>query len=72
MDGSYRGWTQQHMDRAVAAVLNGSSIWQAALEYGISKSSLGDRVSRCVLVDASCGPSIYLSATEESQDWSLF
>ena len=41
------------MERAVTAVLNeGSSILRAALECGVPKSSLGDRISGRVLVDA--------------------
>ena len=50
---TYRSWTQQQMERAVTAVLNeGSSILRAALECGVPKSSLGDRISGRVLVDA--------------------
>ena len=59
------GPTQQQMERAVTAVLNeGSSILRAALECGVPKSSLGDRISGRVLVDATCGPSTYLSPRE--------
>ena len=56
---TYRSWTQQQMERAVTAVLNeGSSIWRAALECGVPKSSLGDCISGRVSVDATCGPSL--------------
>ena len=65
---TYRSWTQQQMERAVTAVLNeGSSIRRAALECGVPKSSLGDRISGRVLVDATCGPSTYLSPREEAE-----
>ena len=65
---TYRSWTQQQMETEVTAVLNeGSSIRRAALECGIPKSSLGDRISGRVLVDATCGPSTYLSPREEAE-----
>ena len=52
----------------MTAVLNeGSSIRRAALECGVPKSSLGDRISGRVLVDATCGPSTYLSPREEAE-----
>ena len=52
----------------MTAVLNeGSSIRRAALECGIPKSSLGDRISGRVLVDATCGPSTYMSPREETE-----
>ena len=65
---TYRSWTQQQMETEVTAVLNeGSSIRRAALECGVPKSSLGDRISGRVLVDATCGPSTYLSPREEAE-----
>ena len=59
-------WTQQQMNSTVNSVLDeGMSIRQAALQHGVPKSSLGDKVSGCVMVDAQCGPATYLSQREE-------
>ena len=66
--GTYRIWTQQQMDRAVYEVVNeGSSIRRAALQCGVPKSSLGDRISGRVVVDATSGPSTYLSPRDEEE-----
>ena len=43
------------------------SIRRAAQEYGVPKSSLGDRLSGRVLPDAQCGPATYLSPREEEE-----
>ena len=66
--GTYRVWSQPQMDRAVNAVVcDGSSIRHAALQCGVPKSSLGDRISGRVQTDAICGPPKYLSTEEEKE-----
>ena len=56
------------MHGAIDAVLHeGMSIRRAAEQYGVPKSSLGDRLSGRVLADASCGPATYLSFAEEEE-----
>ena len=56
------------MNGAVRAVLHeGMSIRRAAEQYAVPKSSLGDRTTGKVLVDATCGPATYLSAREEEE-----
>ena len=55
------------MNSTVNSVLDeGMSIRRAALRHGIPKSSLGDKVSGRVMVDAQCGPATYLSQREET------
>ena len=66
--GTYRLWGQEQMHGAIDAVLHeGMSIRRAAEQYGVPKSSLGDRLSGRVLADASCGPATYLSFAEEEE-----
>ena len=56
------------MDKAVTAVVNeGLSIRRAALQYGVPKSSLGDRISGRVKPGAVSGPQKYLSTEEENE-----
>lgn len=66
--GTYKLWGQEQMHGAIDAVLNeGMSIRRAAEQYGVPKSSLGDRLSGHVLGGASCGPAPYLSVVEEEE-----
>lgn len=66
--GTHRLWSQEQMNGAVRAVLHeGMSIRRAAEQYAVPKSSLGDRTTGKVLVDATCGPATYLSAREEEE-----
>lgn len=56
------------MDRALKAVVSeGLSIRQAALQFNVPKSSLGDRISGRVVPGASSGPPRYLSTAEENE-----
>jgi len=43
------------------------AIRQAALRFGVPKSTLGDRISGRVLPGASCGPKGYLTPEEEEE-----
>ena len=54
-------WGQEQMHGAIDAVLNeGMSIHHAAEQYGVPKSSLGDRLSDRVLESALCGPAFLI------------
>ncbi len=65
---AYKLWTVDKMDRAVSAVINdGYTVRQAALYYGVPKSSLGDRVSGRVRPGSVSGPPKYLSSEEETE-----
>ena len=63
---TYKLWTADKMDRAVAAVVSeGCAVRKAALQYGVPKSSLvGDRVSGRVTPGSVSGPPKYLSSDE--------
>ena len=52
-----RKWTEEAMSSAVAAVKAGKAVRAASIEYGVPKSSLGDRVSGRVLVVEEAGVS---------------
>ena len=65
---TYKDWAPFQMDKAVTAVVNeGLSIRRAALQYGVPKSSLGDRISGRVKPGAVSGPQKYLSTEEENE-----
>ena len=56
------------MNKAVAAVTQeGLSIREAALQFGVPKSTLGDRISGRVLSGATSGPDTYLDRSEEEE-----
>ena len=60
--GTYKLWGQEQMHGAIDAVLNeGMSICRAAEQYGVPKSSLGDRLSGRVLEGASWSSTLPLS-----------
>jgi len=64
----YKDWSPTQMDKAVSAVVSeGLSIRCAALQYGVPKSSLGDRISGRVKPGALSGPPKYLSTEEENE-----
>lgn len=68
LSGTHKLWTQEQMYGAINSVLQeGMSIRRAADQYGVPKSSLGDRLSGRVLPDARCGPDTYLSLREEDE-----
>ena len=53
------------MAYAVKAVIDGSSIRRAAEAYDVPRSTLGDRISGCVVPGSTSGPSKYLNTQEE-------
>lgn len=62
----YKEWTYDQMDKAIQAVIdNGINIRQAAEEFNVPKSTLGDRISGRTLHGAKSGRSKYLSDEEE-------
>ena len=64
----YKYWDEARMQRAIdACVSGGMAIRQAALRFGVPKSTLGDRISGRVLPGASCGPKGYLTPEEEEE-----
>ena len=65
---SYKSWSEESMSMALKAVLEqGLSVRRAAEDYGVPKSTLGDRVSGRVLPGAVSGPSRYLDDEEEKE-----
>lgn len=61
----YKEWTYDKMDKAIKAVTDGMSIRQAAEEFNVPKSTLGDRISGRTLHGAKSGRSKYLTDEEE-------
>ena len=55
------------MKLAITAVSEGMSVRRAALEFGVPKSSLQDRISGKVGIDAKSGPPRYLDDFEEEK-----
>ena len=65
---TYKHWTSEQMSRAYAAVQNDRlSVRQAALEYDVPRSTLGDRVTGRVLPGSKSGKKRYLSDEEEDE-----
>ena len=61
-------WKPEAMEKALDAVIvHGVSIRRAALEHGIPRSTLGDRVSGRVLPGKLSGPIKILSDQEETE-----
>ena len=59
-------WTDTQMTAAMESVKAGSGINRAALDHGIPRSTLKDRISGRVLHGTKPGPSSYLSEREEN------
>lgn len=64
---SYKIWSADSMYKAIKAVEEGASIRVAAEKYSVPKTSLHDRVSGKVDIDARPGPNAYLSFEEEEE-----
>ena len=66
--GEYKQWTERQMGLAMNAVVkDGLSVRRAAEEFGVPKSTLGDRISGRVLPGAVSGPGKYLTDQEEEE-----
>lgn len=59
-------WTEEAMERALIEVKSGrSTVRQAAKEFGVPKSSLGDRVSGRVTPGSRSGPARLITSADE-------
>ena len=66
--GKYKPWDDDCMQKALQTVkLDGASVRKAAMEYGVPKSTLGDRASGRVTHGVVSGPPKYLSDDEEEE-----
>ena len=64
----YKVWSEETMERALKAVVNGNhSIRQAAEEFNVPKSTLGDRVSGRTQMGSVSGPPRILTDKEEAE-----
>ena len=64
----YKPWDDDSMQKALEAVTDdGLSVRRAAIEYGVPRSTLGDRVSGRVCHGIVSGPPRYLSEQEEEE-----
>ena len=68
----YKGWSHESMKAAMKAVIDdGMSIRDAAEQYGVPTSTLGDRISGRVLPGATSGPRTFLTSDEEEDVFPL-
>ena len=63
----YKDYDSEAMSKAMDAMLDGMSVRKAAETYGVLKSTLGDRVSGKVDLDAKPGPTPYLKTFEKEE-----
>ena len=64
----YKSWDGVKMAQAFTSVTQERmSIREAALQYGVPKSTLGDRLSGRVLSGATSGPQMYLDKSAEEE-----
>ena len=64
----YKGWSDENIFKAIDAVhKNKFSVRRAALEFGVPKSTLHDRLTGRVAVGGQSGPQKYLSDEEEEE-----
>ena len=64
----YKGWSHESMKAAMKAVIDdGMSIRDAAEQYGVPRSTLGDKISGRVLPGATSGPRTFLTSDEEEE-----
>ena len=64
----YKSWDEIKMAQAFSAVTQeGMSVREAALQFGVPKFTLGDRVSGRVMSGATSGPQTYLDRNEEEE-----
>ena len=64
----YKQWSEEQMKKAVdAVVISKLSVRNAAMQYNVPKSTLGDRISGRVQLGAVSGPAKYLTLSEESE-----
>ena len=63
----FKTWTDEAMKLAIAAVNEGMSVRRASYEFDVPKSTLQDRLSGKVGVDARSGLERYLADDEEEK-----
>ena len=63
----YRQWSEDSMLGALKAVAEGMGVNRAALEFGVTRSTLKDRVSGRVNHGSRCGRPSYLTHSEEEE-----
>ncbi len=63
----YKQWTEMHIEKAFNAVQEGMSLRRAALEFGVPKTTLLDRLTGKVQFGAIGGGKRYLSNQEEKE-----
>ncbi len=69
----YKQWTKEHLERAFISVKeDGMSVRHAAIEFGVPKSTLQDRLTGKVQFGTTDGGKRYLSDTEEEELVSFF
>ena len=64
---TYKSWKPEAMEKALDAVTQGISIRRAALDYGVPKSTLGDRASGRIVPGRNSGPNRILNDEEETE-----
>lgn len=64
---NYKHWDETRMQKAIDACNGGMTVRQASLQFGIPKSTLGDRMSGGVVPGATSGPKAYLAVDEEEE-----
>ena len=64
---TYKSWKPEAMEKALDAVAHGVSIRREALDFGIPKSTLGDRASGRVVPESISGPDRILNDEEETE-----
>lgn len=64
----YKSWGEAKTARALSMVTReGMLITEASLQFGVPKSTLGDRISERVLCGARSGTETYLDGSEEEK-----
>ena len=63
----FKSWNDECMKLAILGVSEGMSVRRAAYEFGVPKSTLQDRISGRVGLDAKSGPERYLNDSEEEK-----
>ena len=63
----YKSWDETKLQNAIQDVYEGQAVRRVALNYGIPKSTLHDKISGRVTIGGRSGPTPYLSSEEEDE-----
>ena len=63
----YKNWDETKLQNAIQDVYEGQAGQRVALNYGIPKSTLHDKISGRVTIGGRSGPIPYLSSEEEDE-----